>query len=90
MNRVTKEDLKSVVQATKDYIDEECQKKENSSNKTNEVSENSTNQQYPSAKAVYDYLSEVETTLHNEINTVSGNLDTVSGNIIKVEFVESI
>ena len=39
-------------------------------NKTNTISENSTNAQYPSAKAVYDYVGNIETVL-DEIRGVS-------------------
>lgn len=39
-------------------------------NKINQISENSTNDQYPSAKAVYDYVGNIETVL-DEIRGVS-------------------
>jgi len=43
--------------ATKAYVDAGLALKENSSNKVTSVDENSTDTQYPSAKAMYDALN---------------------------------
>lgn len=48
-----------------------AEEKENRSNKVTEINENSTDEQYASAKAVYDFGVQV-------VNSINGNLDVIS------------
>lgn len=69
----TREDVAEI----KTYVDDEVSNKEDKSNKITEITEGSTNEQYPSAKAVYNKILELISASDRVIFTpsVSGNGD---------------
>ena len=59
--------------------------KENSTNKTSTISSASTDTQYPSAKATYNFINNVESNLDARVATVESGLDTIENSVTAVQ-----